>query len=348
MKESTIHKTTLTREFADNFEINDLLTKDFAKNTARIILSEVMKSRRVSNLGKLCECVDCELCAGVHLPKIISAVKNSQPVVFILPAFPAKSLNHEKVLSALPDYAEQLALKFLGDLGQRIKKFYSPGIKIILCSDGRVFSDVVGIKEHNVTAYQAEFAKMIAMMSLSNISLFNLDDVYRDYSFTQMRDELMKRYGQSLAVLKDKILKGATKEASPDEQEANRMYRGITRFLFEDANYGAQIKSRTAIQKEARIKAYEVIRRSNAWSALIAERFPSAVRLSIHPQSCGSKKLGILLIGNECWMTPWHGVVVKTNTEFVLMKRAKAEALGAELIFSSDGRPSHYRLLTNH
>ncbi|WP_241480356.1 L-tyrosine/L-tryptophan isonitrile synthase family protein [Legionella norrlandica] len=108
-----------------------------------------------------------------------------------------------------------------------------------------------------------------------------------------------------------------------------------------------QTKSRSAIQKESRFKAYEVIRRSNAWSNLIREHFPEAVRLSIHPQTCGAKKLGIRLIGSESWMTPWHGVAVESKNGYVLLKRSEAEAIGAKLIYSPDGRRSHYKLMTD-
>lgn len=312
------------------------------------ILSEIMNYRRVPRSTALCSGFDCPKCASLHLPKIISAVQQNVPITFVLPAFPGKSPNTEKVLGHLPDHAEQLSLSFLGSLCHRIKEYYSPGIKMILCSDGRVFSDVVGMKEAHVTDYQIELDKFIKEMGLSDISTINLDDFYKDLDFLQMRDELMKNYGNSLDFLKQKIGNGAKSSATAEESEANRMYCGITRFLFEDSLYPGQTKSRSAIQKESRARAYEVIRRSNAWSELIAEHFPEAVRLSIHPQTCGSKKLGIRLIGNESWMTPWHGVVVKTKEGHILIKRSEAEALGAELIFFSNGRPSHYKLMTDH
>lgn len=312
------------------------------------ILTEVMNYRRVPRSEGACEDLNCQRCSSIHLSRIKSAVQKNEPVTFVLPAFPGKSPNTEKILGPLPDYAEQLSLHFLGELCTRIKKYYAPGIKIILCSDGRVFSDVVGIKESHVSAYQVELNRLIVEMSLSDISTFNLDDFYNDLNFIQMRDELMKRYGKSLDFLKNKIHNGALISSNSEEQEANRMYRGITRFLFEDSIHSGQTKSRSSIQKEARAKAYEVIRRSNAWSDLIAENFPYAVRLSIHPQSCGSKKLGIRLIGNESWMTPWHGVAVETKEGYILLKRTEAESLGAELVFFPDGRPSHYKLQAKH
>ncbi|WP_298623973.1 isocyanide synthase family protein [uncultured Legionella sp.] len=329
-----------------NFAINKSSNNSSLMKLSQRILAEIMVFRRVPESTSSCNDLYCSKCTSPHLPQILSAVKQNKPITFILPAFPGKSPNPKKVLGHLPDFAEQLSLRFLGNLCLQIKKIYTPGIKIMLCSDGRVFSDVVGMMEHHVGAYQAELDNLIEEMALTSISTFNLDDFYQNIHFVQMRIELMNSYGSSLDVLRKKVRNGTKPLASPDEQEANRMYRGITRFLFEDAMHQGQTKSRTAIQKEAREKAYEVIRRSNAWSRLLEVHFPEAVRLSIHPQTCGAKKLGIRLIGNESWMTPWHGVAVENKNGYVLLKRSEAEALGATLMCSSNGRHSHYTLMT--
>lgn len=329
--------------YTESYAAKSPIESDVSMTIAKNILAEIMPFRRVPAGASVCAS-GCEKCTSLPLQKIVAAVRKNEVVTFILPAFPGKSPNPEKVLGPLPDLAERLSFRFLGELCQRIKKVYSPGIKIILASDGRVFSDVVGMIETDVTAYQDELNRLLKEMSLSNISMFNLDDFYKGLHFAQMRDELMKSFGQTLDVLKQKIRNGAQASASADEQEANRMYSGITRFLFEDAMHAGQSKSRSAVQKEARARAYEVIRRSNAWSKLIVDLFPEAVRLSIHPQTCGSKKLGIRLIGDESWMTPWHGVAVEGNFGFTLLKRSEAESLGATLVHSPDGRPSHFTL----
>ena len=73
-----------------------------------------------------------------------------------------------------------------------------------------------------------------------------------------------------------------------------------------------------------------MIRRSDAWGALVAEAFPDAVRLSIHPQPEVSEKIGVHLVDTEdAWLTPWHACAVLTPDGARLMKRADAEAAGA-------------------
>jgi pyoverdine/dityrosine biosynthesis protein Dit1 len=259
----------------------------------------------------------------------------------VLPAFPAKSPNPAKVLGTLPDMAERLSLEFLSGLCKQIKKMYAPGARVILCSDGRVFNDVVGIRDIDVTDYQRALSLLIKEMSLTSISTFNLDDLHSSLDFNQMRDQLMEQYGESLEVLKDAVRKGSKTPCSIEDEEVHRQYCGITRFLVEDAIRPEQSLSRNAIQKACRQRAYIVIQRSRAWSNLIAERFPHAVRLSIHPQTCGTSKLGIHLMEAESWMTPWHGVAMDAGGSFVLLKRAQAEDLGARLVYR-EGQPSHY------
>jgi pyoverdine/dityrosine biosynthesis protein Dit1 len=314
-----------------------------ATTIATDILTDIMQFRRMANSHSDCA-PSCPTCSAPHLSHIISAIKENRPIIFILPAFPGKSPNLAKVLGPLPDMAEQRALEFLEHLCSRVKTYHSPGARVILCSDGRVFSDAVGIREEDVTAYQRELSLMIKKLSLTSISTFNLDDVYPGLGFDEMRIDLMRKYGRSIDNLKQMVKQGSKEDSVHENKEAHRLYCGITRFLFEDAMYPGQIKSRSWVQKDSRIRSYEVIQRSNAWSELISKIFPDAVRLSIHPQVCGAKKLGISLVGTDNWMTPWHGVAVDVGGRFKLLKRAQAEALGAKLVHL-EGRPSHYTLI---
>ncbi|MBN3817308.1 L-tyrosine/L-tryptophan isonitrile synthase family protein [Paraburkholderia sp. Se-20369] len=298
------------------------------------ILGLVMKHRRVAARSP-CEGSPCTTCLQPHLDRVMKAIERDEPVVFVLPSFPAKSPNPGKVLGPTPDMAERQSLAFLNDLCNRIGAVYPPGARIILCSDGRVFSDAVGMNESDVTAYQRGISALIEDLGASALSTFNLDDVFPGSGFDAMRARLMASHGQPLAELQAAVRAGG---------EAERMYCGITRFLVEDATRPDMDISKTALQKECRERAYQVVLRSKAWDGLLATIFPDAVRLSIHPQSCGSRKIGIHMMETaDGWLTPWHGVAALVNGRFRLLKRREAEAAGAALVFQN-GRPSHYVL----
>ncbi len=311
-------------------------------SVATQILNELMPFRRKAGAQNGCGHSYCPSCLAPHLGKVAEAVRRNQPVTFVLPAFPGKSPNPAKVLGPLPDMAERRSLQFFNSLCKRIQRVYKPGAKIVICSDGRVFSDLVGMAEEDVTRYQRAIESIIREQDLTDISTFHLDELSADRTFSELRNYLVERYGTSLAALQETVRKGARESADREAVETNRMYCGLTRFLVEDRHSPSQSRTRASIQKECKAKAYLVMQRSNAWTEYIAERFPEAVRLSIHPQACGSKKLGIQLIGTDSWMTPWHGVAVQMGLDFVLMKRWEAEGLGAQLVRDERGQASHF------
>jgi L-tyrosine isonitrile synthase len=302
------------------------------REMASNILRVVMEHQRLATDAS-CASRPCDSCMEVHRGRVMWFVARGIPVEFVLPAFPAKSPNNSKVLGATPDMAERLSLEFLCVICDRVRQIYRHGARIIVCSDGRVFSDLLQIGDSNVTRYQAELRAMIDAIGPDSLDLFNLDDEYTGYTPTTMRRVLMGRYGEDCDVLKQQVRAGG---------EQLTLYRGIIRFLVEDADTPDYQGSRAALQRECRERAYGVIQRSKAWGKLVAARFPDAVRLSIHPQPCSSAKLGIHLVETaDNWLTPWHSTAVDVGGRFVLMKRYQAEAMGAQLVYV-DGRPSHY------
>ena len=302
---------------------------------AKAILEILFDKRRLLP-GEADQPAQPEAEAAPHMPKILRAIERREPIVIVLPAFPAKSPNRQKTLSHLPDLGDQMALRRLHQMCERIRAIYPPGAEMVICSDGRVFADLVRIPDPHVTEY-GQALRDHARTELGNtVSFFDLDDVFEGVDdYDTLREELLVCYGESLRTLRCR-----TKE----EAAAGAMYRGITRFLFEDFLGLEEFKgmSRTAVQKQARRYAYRVIQRSNAWSRLLKDYFEHAIRFSIHPQYRVSEKIGVFLLDtDDVWRTPWHSVAVKTDEGLTLMPRQAAEEAGLTLVLVN-GRPSHY------
>ncbi|WP_223268214.1 L-tyrosine/L-tryptophan isonitrile synthase family protein [Streptosporangium nondiastaticum] len=302
--------------------------------TAVEVVREVLSHQRRMNEGG-CTGRVCLRCVRHHLDAVHGAVRDGRRIEFVLPAFPTKSPNPAKVLGPLPDLAEELALRFLNELCERISEVYAPGAAILICSDGRVFNDLLGVPDEDVTAYAHALDAMITRIGADRLDQFSLDDVYSGAGHEDMRTMLSAGHAPTLQELREEVRGGGAPLA---------MYRGITRFMLEDLSGPAWTGTRSALQRKCRDLAYRVIQRSRAWGNLVDQLFPTAVRLSIHPQPCSTDKIGILLADTpDTWLTPWHSVAVETGGRFTLMKRAEAEEAGARLVHAH-GRPSHYVL----
>ncbi|MFF4947827.1 L-tyrosine/L-tryptophan isonitrile synthase family protein [Streptomyces chattanoogensis] len=267
-----------------------------------------------------------------QLRRLTAAIAAGVPIRFTLPGFPCKSPNPAKVLGHLPDEGERLALRFLDGLCARIAAVHRPGARMVICSDGHAFSDLIRVPDPHIDAYGDALRTMIRDEDLTHLELFDLRDVHGELPYDEQRARLHARYAPSLETLRSQTRGG--------DGETLRLYQGITRFLFEDtASFPG---TRSALQRECRTRAYGVIQRSRAWGALIAEHHPRAVRLSIHPQPRRSAKFGIrLLDAPDVWMTPWHSCVLQLpDGRRQLMRRADAERLGRLVL--RQGRPSHF------
>jgi pyoverdine/dityrosine biosynthesis protein Dit1 len=75
------------------------------------------------------------------LPVVTGQVERKEPIRMLLPGFPFKSPNmKDKVLGVLPDLGEELALKHLDGLCEKIKAIYEHGAECHITSDGLVYN----------------------------------------------------------------------------------------------------------------------------------------------------------------------------------------------------------------
>lgn len=308
------------------------------RTLAEDILRLIFKRRRLSDAHSACTAAPCPACLALHLPRVQYFVARQLPIHLILPAFPAKSPNPAKVIGALPDLAEELALGSLQELCNEIRAIYPPGARLTICSDGRVFGDLVGVDDATVSAYGKALAALLPRLELPDLNLFNLEDLYDGQDFDSARQQLISHYAEPIQALKTRT------EAQPSQQA---LFNGIHRFLYED-RLGRSELSHNQLRKQTRELAWEVIQRSHAWTRLLGQCFPQALRLSIHPQDPHADKIGIQLTrATDNWITPWHGVAVLQADGYCLMKREQAEALGAKPVlgYKRPRRVSHYSLV---
>ena len=143
------------------------------------ILRELLQYRRRFPSGDTSIAEEEQRVTQVQLPRIRAFIENEQRIEFVLPAFPTKSPNTNKVIGAVPDMAERLSLIFLNSLCQRIQLYYPPGAHIVICSDGHVFGDLIRVSDEAINHYQREIEGLLHEVGATHLSVFNLGDVAR-------------------------------------------------------------------------------------------------------------------------------------------------------------------------
>ncbi len=231
---------------------------------------------------------------------------------------------------------EQLALLNINDLLEQIAAIYVPGARLTICSDGRVFNDIVSVSDDEVTAYLVALQTLVTELKLSRIDFFDLSDCWPNMTFKAMREHLVKFHASSIEDIKNAV---------KNNENEKKLFNGLHRFLVEDYAYLVKNKSKNQIRKLAHQHTYQLIQRSHAWGELIKSKYLNSIRLSIHPQTCQSNKLAYQLVESSYrWATPWHNVVVLQQGRVTLMKNSEAMRMPTQLIWRH-GRPSHYQLL---
>jgi L-tyrosine isonitrile synthase len=257
-------------------------------------------------------------------------VKTGKPIEFAILGYPMKSPNaRDKVLGVLPDFGEEASMHNFARFNAAIKQHYAPGMNLTIISDGYAFSDVIGVSDRVVAAYEEA---TIDMARIAPVQWYNLTDFYSKKStLATMREKLNQQFGITDQELEQRVL------FDPD---VNALYRGMIRFMELDLAIHAYDSS-NQLHKAAKRTARAMMLRNEAYSHLIATEFPDYIRLSMHAGT-NTKKFSFQLIpGAQAQHSPWHSTVVNTGAEYITMHKKDAEAAGYHLAYK-DGRAYNY------
>lgn len=244
----------------------------------------------------------------------------------VLPAFPCKSSNNEKVCGIIPDKGEELALKRLIEATFEVQKFYKPGMKIWIISDGHVFSDCIGVDDTIVDDYTKKLHQLYENVAIPGHDaigfcglkeLFFEGETFPKFDKSWVSDIEVEHYtGSNICEISDLsrqvLLKGCDTDAGKLKEEINTpnhprlyLFRGFSKFMTEDLRLLPYFKdmSRKKFKKIVSKIAFNMIKRNDAYSNLVELVFPHHMRLSIHAHTNSGPKFGIKVISpKQCRM----------------------------------------------
>ncbi|KAJ5055634.1 Pyoverdine/dityrosine biosynthesis protein-domain-containing protein [Bipolaris maydis] len=290
------------------------------------------------------------------LPIVKGQVERKEPVLMLLPGFPFKSPNtKDKVLGVLPDLGEELALKHLDGLCEKIKAVYEFGAGCHITSDGLVYNDLLGVSDETVWNFGQSVRQIAADNNLNNISFLRLWDILRysgdfqskEYylkNASNIRKELKRQYGDP------KFEADMANTSTSDMQMTHTKY---LEFLKQDLALNERHIALSPEDQAADIAntAKEMMGRWKAFSAAMAAVPTQYVRLSIH-DSGGKDKLSMAVIPQQekgaLGATPWHStLVIEKDGSMRTVQRCKVDETKYSLVYHN-GRPYCFRAVAGN
>lgn len=178
---------------------------------------------------------------GIFQPKVKKAVTNNVAVPLVLPAFPWKSVNKvEKVLGALPDLGEELALARLNSVCEEIQAIYPPGAKVTVTSDGLVYNDLLGISDEEVFNYGAALRRIAEDKGYKNLEFIRIMNLLRLTDKVHLtKEEYLESVGNIRETLVERYLDPTfiATEAIEQDRDISLTYCGYLKFLTKDLRY---------------------------------------------------------------------------------------------------------------
>nr|WP_199064343.1 L-tyrosine/L-tryptophan isonitrile synthase family protein [Chromobacterium sp. ASV5] len=221
-----------------------------------------------------------------HMPRLQNALEAriaaGKPLSLLLPAFPHKSPNRRLAASALPDYGEYLALLALDQLCRDIQQCYPPGCRLRVFSDGLTFHDLLGVSRAEANAYHRALRRLLASPLIEWLDYASIEPAFS------------RQTGRAEEVLRAYLPPDSQDFAQPLPAKDARRERA----------WQALLAAETGRQPDP-LAARRLAWRGLALDAMLAERYPDAIRLSIHEPAPEGGKFPIALADDAG--LPWRG-----------------------------------------
>ncbi|KAJ5143031.1 Pyoverdine biosynthesis [Penicillium bovifimosum] len=279
-------------------------------------------------------------------------IEANQPITMVLPAFPWKNPNQDKVLGVGADLGDELGLARLNHLCDEISKVYPYGARLILICDGPVYNDLVGVPNDEYYDYGIELRRIARERQFSSIQFIRLMDILGlgDGETISKAD-----YLRLVPTCREKLMSSTYFDPKFDiDHELNSnpdtkaTYDSYFSRISEDLKWAKGFDP--VIATDPALCAAEVskvvkmmINRLIAYEAAINAALGQHIRLSIHP-SMGRNKISIPLLrqGDSFGDMPWHASVVVLSNGAVKTGNSRAFRTLYELVVKN-GKPYYFR-----
>ncbi|KAF4537727.1 Pyoverdine dityrosine biosynthesis [Lasiodiplodia theobromae] len=186
--------------------------------------------------------------------KLRSFISQAKPIILVLPAFPWKNRNLDKVIGRHPDLGEELGLARLNHVCEEIRKVYVHGALLHLIADGPVYNDLLGIPDAEYYAYGLQLRALADKKGFGSIHFLRLPDLLQDGNSDELStDDYLSSVPSWRARLEADFLDvnfDVDQEVLKNE-DTRLTYQGYVRLAEEDLKWGVQFGGKNVEHTDA-------------------------------------------------------------------------------------------------
>lgn len=285
--------------------MNNMTHEEIAEKISSTLLNQLIaqSDTRIEGLLKLKE-------------KISNFVRNQTKIKLLLPAFPCKTNNSDKVLGHRPDIGEYLVLRKFVKAIRDIQAIYDAGITFYIFSDYHTFSDYIAVDLAHHYTYADGLKEMVRRMNASDsLKIVNFEDFddFAGISDTEYFTALKEKFG-------DKDYESQFAELKLSNSKMNNTYLGLKKFMNQDQKHIlAKLSYKAGRERLAEI-AKGMMVQGKALDNFLQKHFADCIRLSIHEHPMTGEKYSLYLFDEPRFKTPWHSTMMyDAHTGFFLV-----------------------------
>ncbi|QKX57701.1 uncharacterized protein TRUGW13939_04819 [Talaromyces rugulosus] len=259
----------------------------------------------------------------------------NEPIRFVIPSYPFKSENPDKVTGSLPDMSEYIGLFRLHALTLDIQQVYNLGAEVTVASD-----DIYPTSDEKVWEYSQAINHMAKSYNF-NVRICSPHELLKLPNSVVDRKSYIDGLVQCRSIINKRTKPEKLEELFKRDPDSLRTYSQMSRFYEVDLKHTPVLKNLNRTQGKVVTKklARATMARSEAFTGLVLEALPNHVRLSVHASS-GTVKLSFPLVpqgSNKASMfrVPWmSSIAVNVAGE-------------CQSVFSADVRDTHDLIYKN-
>ena len=277
--------------------------------------------------------------------QIRNFVSNKSEIKLLLPAFPCKTNNLDKVFSHKPDMGEYLVLRKFVKTIRDIQAIYDPGVTFYIFSDYHTFSDYISVDLKQHYDYSNDLRILVESMNCSdslkivNFEHFPAFDNVNDEEYFQ---ELKHKFG-------DSNYEDNFSELKKRDNKMNSTYLGLKKFMAHDQKYILSSFSDKNRRKRLADIAKGMMVQGKALNNFLQQNFGECIRLSIHEHPMIGRKFSLFLFDERQFKTPWHNTIMfdaASGKYLIDSRESHLKSKGAILPVTHNGTPWCYINLT--